>query len=266
MAVATMDHSFGVARASAEVFVRGSPLQSAGSAQFATLHLVTRSLVDLVWAQRAATAGFPIQAYSLMRPAWEGINLCDLFAQEPDSADEWAAGAYRKFTPASVRKALGMDEDSFYSFMSERSHPRFAGLQMTIFKFAERADSAEPQRALLHLNDVPIEVTAAYMAVATPSIILARLATQFGRLNFVDAAHRRKRFAPMIRSVSEALRAGWHAMEHGLDEKERRDPEVRHPRNWADDIGGILDELADHVSKVYEGSADDPGSGSLTPK
>jgi hypothetical protein len=55
---------------------------------------VTRSLSDLGWAQNAATARFPIQAYSLMGPAWEAMNLCDLFAVNPELADGWAAGEF----------------------------------------------------------------------------------------------------------------------------------------------------------------------------
>jgi hypothetical protein len=55
--------------------------------------------------------------------------------------------------------------------MSERSHPRFAGIQMTIFKIHDEESLGEHQQAVLHLNDVPVEITAAYMAVATPAMI-----------------------------------------------------------------------------------------------
>jgi hypothetical protein len=45
--------------------------------------------------------------------------------------------------------------------MSERSHPRFAGLQMTIFKTRDPPRPGERTKAVLHLNDIPIEVTPA---------------------------------------------------------------------------------------------------------
>jgi hypothetical protein len=257
MAVAVMDHTFHGARATIETFLRGSGLQTSGPAQFATLHLVTRSLGDLGWAQNAATAGFPIQAYSLMRPAWEAVNLCDLFARNPELAGEWAEGVFSKFAPAAVRRRLGHVDDPFYSFMSERSHPRFAGLQMTIFKVAAETSAGERQRAVLHLNDIPLEVTAAYMATATPGIILARLTAQAGRLNFEDPDHKPRNFASMIRNVSEALKAGWHAMDAGLEDDEREDPEARRPQNWAEEIGGLLDTLAGKVDEVYDAASGD---------
>ena len=62
LAVAAMDHRFHAACEVFKTFLRGSGLQTHGSADFATLHLITRSLADLGWAQNAATAGFPIQA------------------------------------------------------------------------------------------------------------------------------------------------------------------------------------------------------------
>jgi hypothetical protein len=64
-----MDDEFRTARSAVETFLSSTRPQATGSAQFATLHLIARSLGDLGWVQNAATARFPIQAYSLMRPA-----------------------------------------------------------------------------------------------------------------------------------------------------------------------------------------------------
>jgi hypothetical protein len=247
-----MDQTFQGAHAAIRAYLRGSNVKGPGADRIATLHLIARSLGDLHWSQSAATAGFPIQAYSLMRPAWEAINLCDLFAQWPEKADEWAGGQFQEFSPTKVRKQLGKDTDPFYSFMSERSHPRFAGLQMTIFK-----TGGAPGEAVAHLR-VPLEITPAYMAVATPAIILARLTTQVGRLNFEDREHRPRNLAPLIRSVASAIKLGWATMDAGLEDWERNDPEVQRPNGWAEDIGGLLDQLADDVDRIYGASPPPP--------
>jgi hypothetical protein len=170
--------------------------------------------------------------------------------KKPEIADKWAGGQFSKFAPASVRKQLGHEDDAFYSFMSERSHPRFAGLQMTVFETEGETEPGERQKAILHLNDIPVEVTAAYMAVATPAIVLARLTAQAGRLNFEDPEHKPENFAAMIRAVAEALKGGWDAIDAGLEDEERHDPEARRPKEWAQEIGGVLDTLADQVDEV----------------
>jgi hypothetical protein len=249
--MATMDEAFHQAREAAVRYVGGGDLQASGAVEHATLHLVTRSLTDLGWAQNAATTRFPIQAYSLMRPAWEAINLCDLFAEKPEFADLWAAGEFWRLTPAAVRREMGVEDDALYSFLSERSHPRFAGMQLTIFKLdGEQSPGGNP-RAVLYLHDVPVEVTAAYMAAATPGIILARLVTQIGRLRFAEDAHRVSNLAPMIRSVSSALQTGWRAMDDGLEAWERDDSEAQRPARWADDLGRLLDGLSGDIDSVF---------------
>jgi hypothetical protein len=73
--------------------------------------------------------------------------------------------------------------------MSERSHSRFAGLQMTVFKLASPPDAQGRQAAVLHLNDAPLEATV-IMTVAMPAIVLARLAR---RPRFEDPPHKRIR-------------------------------------------------------------------------
>jgi hypothetical protein len=176
-------------------------------------------------------------------------------------ADEWAAGEFRNLGPAAVRRQLDVETDSFYSFMSERSHPRLVGLQMTIFKVEDGSKPRERQEAVLHLNDVPLVVTAAYMAVANPAIVLARLAAQAGRIQFEDPAHKPRNLAPMIRAVSAALKDGWRAIDAGLEDEERQDPEVRRPVRWAEQIGGVLDTLAGHVVESYADSRENPYSG-----
>jgi hypothetical protein len=241
-----MDTAFRAAHVAVQRFIGEGAPRTTTSAEFATMHLVTRALADVGWAQNAAASRFPLQAYSLMRPAWEASQLCLLFANQPELADSWALGDYRKFTPAAVRKALGVESDNFYSFMSERSHPRFAGLQMTIFKAVEPADP-DSQEALLHLNDVPIEVTPVYMTVAVPAIILARLAADAGRIGFADGDYTTRAFPGMLRDVARQLGVGWRAMDAGLRDAERADPEVRSPQAWGEYFSGILGDLADRV-------------------
>ncbi len=249
--MAVMDEAFRQARDAAMRYVAGGNLQARGAVEHATLHLVARSLTDVGWAENAAIDRFPIQAYSLMRPAWEALNLCDLFAEKPEFAELWAEGEFWKLTPAAVRREMGIKEDALYSFLSERSHPRFAGLQLTIFKLEGEPSQGANQRAILYLHDVPVVVTAAYMAAATPGIILARLVTQIGRLRFANEAHRLSNLAPMIRAVSAALKVGWRAMDEALEPWERDDPEAQRPAKWADEVGSLLDGLGDEIDSVF---------------
>lgn len=253
LAVAFMTQSFEAASDTLDAYIRGGDgLTSRSSAEFAILHLVTRALTDVRWAQRAASAGYPVQAYSLLRPAHEAVQLCELFASKPGTADQWAAGEYRLFTPRRVREELDRGQDHFYSYMSERSHPRFAGLQMTIFQRTDEGDDGRRQ-ALLHLNDVPIEVSEAYEAVATPGIVLAELAPEVGRLNFNDASHRARSYASTVRAVAAALRTGWTAMDAALDDDARQHPATLQTKEWADEYGAVLEWLADQADATYGG-------------
>ena len=123
---------------------------------------------------------------------------------------------------------------------------------MTMFKLERATDAAGgDQPAILHLNDVPLEATAAFMAAATPAIVLARIAPQAGRLRFSTDGHKQQRFPRMLREVAYSIQNGWRAMDDALTDDERDDPEARRPRRWADELGGVLTTLADQVDGIY---------------
>ena len=81
----------------------------------------------------------------MIRPVIESLNLIDLFVEESDAAERWADGKWQEFLPANVRKRLGIGDDPLYGFLSEHSHPRFAGLQLTAFRRADEPAEGEPQ-------------------------------------------------------------------------------------------------------------------------
>jgi hypothetical protein len=97
-------------------------MRSGSTPELATIHRLTRALVDCAVAQRIASERYPIQAYSVLRAAWEAARLIDLFPV-PGLADDWMEGKHWMFSPAKVRTRLGDDEDEFYAYMCARSHP-----------------------------------------------------------------------------------------------------------------------------------------------
>lgn len=226
----------------------GQHLRSAGADHLATIHLLTRALVDCAVAQRIASEQYPIQAYSVLRAAWEAARLIDLFHAEPNVADDWMEGKHWMFSPAKVRGRLGDEDDAFYAYMCARSHPRFAGLQMSIFR---RVDA--PDDAATHFTEIPFEIPDAFMAVAAPGIVLAKLAVLAGHVNFADTNHKKRRLASMLRAVATELSVGWSRMDSALTADDRADPSVQDLAGRAAWFRQHLMTLADQIDAVYRG-------------
>jgi hypothetical protein len=133
-AAVAMEEQFRTAADLLERFIVDGTSRSEKLADFAITHLVARSVADLRAGQLLAGEGHPIQMYAVIRPVAESLNLIDLFVNDPERAEAWAAGDYRQFQPAKVRKELGIHSDPVYAWMAEHSHPRYAGLQLTTYK------------------------------------------------------------------------------------------------------------------------------------
>jgi hypothetical protein len=269
LAAGAMENHFrDAARALAAYIETGSP-QTSGAAEFAILHLVSRSLADLRWGQYLGGSGYPIQMYSVIRPVTESLNLIDLFVQEPDLAQSWADGNWREFMPARVRTRLGIEQDSLYEFMSEHSHPRFAGLQLSAFQRVGEPDENGRNRAILFMGEVPFDVPAVLLATAMPGVLLAQLVLAAGhvRLAFDSAL----RWPGVIRAVATELGAGWAALDAALPEGGVGDDgEVIQPLQFIREISARLQEAAAAAEEAVAAATggadlsrgDDPATGS----
>jgi hypothetical protein len=173
LAAGKMENCFRDASDLVEQFLIEGATKVSGAAEIATVHLICRSLTDLGWAQYLASSGFTIQMYSLVRPAIESINLVELFAQEPEAADAWIAGEFWEFRPAKVRERLGLGDDPIYSWACECSHPRFAGLQHTMFVSAEEQEGFKVLRPFT--GGLPLEIPPVLMATTWPAHVLRML-------------------------------------------------------------------------------------------
>jgi hypothetical protein len=225
----------------------GHHLRTTSAHQLATIHLLTRGLVDCAVAQRVASEHYPIQAYSILRAAWESARLIDLFHAEPNLAEDWLEGKHQLFSPAKVRQRLRTGDDPFYSYMCARSHPRFAGLQMSIFRRV-----GAPDDAATHFTEIPFEIPDAFMAVAAPGIVLANLAVLAGHVSFAHSSHKRQRLSPMLRNVATELSLGWSKMDAALTEDDRTDPGVQDLAGRAAWFREHLMTLADQIDSVYK--------------
>ncbi|MEN3340681.1 MAG: hypothetical protein V7644_85 [Actinomycetota bacterium] len=165
----------------------------------------------------------------------------------PGLADDWMEGKHWMFSPAKVRTRLGDDEDEFYAYMCARSHPRFAGLQMSIFRRV-----GAPEDAATHFTEIPFEIPDSFMAVAAPGIVLAKLAVLAGHVKFADAAHRPMRYPAMLRAVGTELSVGWSRMDAALIADDRADPSVQDLAGRAAWFREHLMTLADQIDAIYE--------------
>lgn len=99
------------------------------------IHLLARSLSDLLAGGHLASHYYMPQAHSLLRPVIDSCDLMDLFAASPEQAEKWinTERAHVDFAPAAVRTLLGRARfDPIHSYFSESgSHPRFAGAQLS---------------------------------------------------------------------------------------------------------------------------------------
>jgi hypothetical protein len=144
------------------------------------------------------------------------------------------------FSPAKVRERLGDKDDPFYSYMCARSHPRFAGLQMSMFKKV-----GAPEDAATHFTEIPFEIPDSFMAVAAPGIVLAKLAILAGHVKFADASHR-------LRAAATELLVGWSRMDAALTADDRADPSVQDLAERAAWFREHLMALADQIDAVYK--------------
>lgn len=234
-AVATMEEQFRTAADVLERYIVDGTFRSERPADFAITHLVGRSLADLRWGQYLAGEGYPIQMYSVVRPVAEALNLIDLFVKHPERAEPWAAGEYREFQPAEVRKELGIDSDPVYAWMAEHSHPRFAGLQLTTYKI-KRADDGEWQNVLF-LGELPLELGPVLIATTMPGLALLDLA--LAACHLVVRKETAERWPAMLREIAELLERGFQAVWDAAD---------------FDDVG--LDEIGARLREAIKSAAD----------
>lgn len=217
LAVGEMENRFRDASDRAERFLAEGLAAARGSAQAATAHLLARSLADLRCGQYLIGNGFVLQMASVVRPALESLNLVKLFAQDTEAADRWASGQHsREFMPARVRDAIGVGQDEVYSWLSEASHPRFAGFQMTAYQVIhedhEEGPDRDPQAPRLHLfiGGLPLELPIVLNAATMPSNVLCQLA-----LELDNCPVRREvawTWATAAREIVETVRPGYEAI------------------------------------------------------
>jgi hypothetical protein len=103
--------------------------------KFGIVHLLSRSLSDLLAGGHLASHQYLPQAYAVLRPVLDSTDLIELFAQDPEEATLWTTTerAHIDFAPAAVRTKLGRERyDEVHGHFSESgSHPRFAGAQIS---------------------------------------------------------------------------------------------------------------------------------------
>jgi hypothetical protein len=153
-------------------FLKARPGTSRRASEFATAHLITRSVADAHAAMLLFSQGYVAQGYSALRTIFESLNLVRLFAQSPEQADAWALGDYKQFSPARVREQLGDGPDELYGRMCARSHPRFEGARVSSYVRL----SGEARRTIILLGGLPLWHPAVLIAATEPSIMLARVA------------------------------------------------------------------------------------------
>jgi len=149
----------------------------------------------------------------------ESINLVELFAQDPEAADRWAAGEFEEFMPGKVRKRLGIGKDAVYSWMCEHSHPRFAGFQLTTYLVTDK-EGRETLRP--YVGGLPLELPAVLLATTAPGNVLCQLSLALGNAT-VNAAVALT-WPTVARLVGEAVLPGYEAVyevlkKHGLTDE-----------------------------------------------
>jgi hypothetical protein len=105
------------------------PHRGDGVLTHAIVHLVSRSITDLIAAMHMASHGYLQQVNTLVRPVYESCDLIEMFAQDPSAAGRWVnAKTDYEFKPSKVRKAVGEPPEStdIYIHLSKAgTHPRF---------------------------------------------------------------------------------------------------------------------------------------------
>lgn len=134
----------------------GGPSKGGGEMAFAVNHLLARSISDLLAGVHLGAHIYLQQAYSVMRPVFESIDLINLFAEKPELAERWvnAEEPGKEFSPRQVRGLLGRKEpEEVYGHFSEVGpHPRFAGAQLTGGMLLSGERGEEEKTALLRIG------------------------------------------------------------------------------------------------------------------
>jgi hypothetical protein len=221
LAVGKMENCFRDASDYVERFLTDGVGQTSGAAAMATLHLAARTLADLRSGQFLVSSGLVIQMASVVRPALESLNLIELFEQEPEAAERWAAGEWREFMPAKVRERLGEKDDPVYSWLSEVSHPRFAGFQITTYRIvradAEAEADEENHEASLYIGGLPLELPPVMIAVRMQGHVLCQLGLA---LRFCHVKEEVAWTWPTVaRQIVETLVPGYEAITTALRER-----------------------------------------------
>jgi hypothetical protein len=119
---------------------------------------------------------------------------------------------------------------------------------MSIFRRVGAADDAAT-----HFTEIPFEIPDAFMAVAAPGIVLAKLSILAGHVNFADKSHKQLRLATMLRSVATELSVGWSRMDAALTADDRADASLQDLAGRAAWFREHLMTLADQIDAVYKG-------------
>jgi hypothetical protein len=241
LAAGHMENCFRDASDHIERYLVEGPAGMSGPAPIAILHLLCRSLADLRTGQFLASSGFPVQMYSLVRPAMEAINLIDLFAQDADAANDWMDGKHWEFRPAKVRDRLGLDKDELYSWASAHSHPRFAGMQLTTYTVTDTSTGETTVRP--YIGGLPLELPQVLMATTFPGTILGLLAHALSHATVKTEVA--KTWPTVARKGGEDLMPGFETVyaalgEHGLPEEE------------AEKMSAVLQESIDLARELEE--------------
>jgi hypothetical protein len=206
-----MENRFHDASVHVEGFLTEGATLTRGAAQMATLHLAARSLADLRAGQFLASSGLPIQMASVVRPVLESLNLVEMFHRDPTAAERWSAGQWQEFMPSRVRNALGMGPDPVYSWLSEMSHPRFAGFQLTTYRIVRDADQeGDPEHARLFIGGLPLELPPVLLATMAPANALCQLSLALGYVPVRPEVA--WTWATVARRVTESVLPGYEAI------------------------------------------------------
>lgn len=208
LAAGEMENRFREASDLVERYMIDGATVGHGAAAFATWHLISRSLADLRAGQFLASSGFPIQMASVVRPVIESLNLIELFAQEPEAAQRWADGEWQEFMPAAVRKRLGLGKDAVYAWLSEHSHPRFAGLQLTAYRIVR--EDAERDVARVYTGGLPLEIPSVLLATMNPANVLGQLSLALDHLPVNEEVA--GTWPTVARQVAETVLPGFEAV------------------------------------------------------
>ncbi len=220
LAVREMENRFRDASDLVERFLTEGASSGKGAAVTATLHLAARTLADLRCGQYLVSNGFVIQMASVVRPAMEALNLIDLFAQDPGAAQRWAEGIdnNREFRASKVRDTLGLGANPVYSRLSEISHPRHTGFQMTSLRIVgkdEPTDAVPVLRAII--GGLPLEFAHVLITTMLPGHVLCRLGLG---LRHCEVKTEVKWTAPTVaRQIPETLKPGYEAIVRLIDQR-----------------------------------------------